>query len=432
MRRKPAIFYILRSFRSKISLQSVLLVPGLDSSVVRDAFLVRLSNMRKRRSVALLVETSNAYARGLLDGIVAYQREHELWSIYVGEQERGARPPAWLSTWTGDGIIARIETQAIASAVRRMKIPTVDVSAARRVASIPWVETDDSAIAKIVIRHLIDRGFRTLAYCGEPAFNWSQWRENQFVESAREAGCSCFTFRAKSRTDKGYSWTRERARLTAWIRDLPKPIGVMACYDFRGQQLLDVCRELDVAVPEHVAVVGVDNDARLCGLCVPPLSSVIPDTFRAGYEAAKLLDLMMGGESCPAESILVPPLGIAQRQSSDVYAIDDAEVVQALRYIREHACEGITVADILRCVPLSRRMLEHRFKKLVRHSPHEEIVRIRMERASRLLRETELPLAEIADRSGFAQADYLSVAFKKYTGVTPRAYRRDTRISNVV
>ena len=124
--------------------------------------------MRKRRSVALLLETSNAYARGLLDGIIAYQREHELWSIYVGEQERGARPPVWIKNWKGDGIIARIETEAIAAAVRRSRLPTVDVSAARLIPELPWVETDDREIAQMAARHLMDRGFRTLAFCGEP------------------------------------------------------------------------------------------------------------------------------------------------------------------------------------------------------------------------------------------------------------------------
>ena len=120
-----------------------------------------------------------------MDGIIAYQREHELWSIYVGEQERGARPPAWLRNWKGDGIIARIETEAIASVVRRTHLPTVDVSAARKVRSIPWVETDDRELARLAARHLIDRGFRTLAFCGEPLFNWSKWREQHFVAVRR-------------------------------------------------------------------------------------------------------------------------------------------------------------------------------------------------------------------------------------------------------
>lgn len=371
------------------------------------------------------METSNAYSRGLLDGIIAYQRDHELWSIYVGEQERGARPPVWLKNWNGDGIIARIETDAIATVVRRMGMPVVDVSAARRVPNIPWVETDDQRIARLAGNHLFDRGFRSLAYCGEPFFNWSKWREQHFVAFAHGAGCECSVFHGKSHVEKGYSWTGEWRRLLAWVRKLPKPVGVLACYDFKGQQLLDACRELDIAVPEQVAVIACDNDVQLCHLCTPPLSSVIPNTLRTGYQAAALLDRMMLGEKVPADGVLVAPLGIAQRQSSDVYAIDDEDIVAALRYIREHACDGITVTDVLREVPLSRRMLEHRFLKLVRRSPHAEIIRIRMERASRLLRETDLSLAEIASRSGFTHADYLSVAFKKHMGVSPREYRKE-------
>jgi LacI family transcriptional regulator len=384
--------------------------------------------MPDRHSVALIIETSNAYARGLLDGIITYQREHELWSIYVAEQQRGAQPPEWLKNWKGDGIIARIETEPIAAAIRRTKLPTVDVSAARLVKGIPWVETDDRQIAELAARHLYDRGFRTLAYCGEPQFNWSKWREASFVSFAKSAGCRCFTFEGKPQHDKDYSWNRERKRLMSWIEGLPKPLGVMACYDFKGQQILDVCRDLGVAVPEQVAVIGVDNDVRLCRLCTPPLSSVIPDTHRAGYEAAKLLDRMMRGEAVGDEATLIPPLGIAERQSTDVYALDDPDVVAAMRFIRERACEGITVADVLRVVPLSRRQLEQRFIKLVKRSPYAEISRIRMERACRLLRETSLPLGEIARRSGFTEALYLSRAFKKYVGVSPRTYRKEVHV----
>jgi LacI family transcriptional regulator len=383
--------------------------------------------MPNRRSVALLIETSNAYGRGLLDGIIAYQREHELWSVYVGEQQRGARPPDWMKNWRGDGIIARIETDAIAAVVRRSRLPTVDVSAARRVPNIPWVETNDREIAQLAARHLIDRGFRKLAYCGEPLFNWSRWREKRFLAICVEEGCDCDVFEGRTPVEEGFSWTRERRRMKAWLEKLPRPVGVMACYDFRGQQLLDVCRELDIAVPEQVAVIGVDNDERLCQLCTPALSSVIPDSRGAGYQAAQLLDRMMRGQKVPADATLLSPLGIAERLSTDMYAVDDADIAAALRYIREHACEGITVSNVLRVVPLSRRMLEHRFQKVVRRSPHAEIVRIRMERATRLLRETDLPLAAIAERTGFASAIYLSKAFKNYTGKSPRAFRTDGR-----
>ncbi len=153
--------------------------------------------MQGRKSVALLIETSNAYARGLLDGIIAYQREHDPWSVYVGEQGRGAQPPTWIKNWKGDGIIARIETDAIASAVRRSHLPMVDVSAARLIPNIPWVETDDREIADLAAQHLIERGFERLAFYGEPEFNWSQWRQRHFIEKAAESNAN-----ASSSTEK--------------------------------------------------------------------------------------------------------------------------------------------------------------------------------------------------------------------------------------
>ena len=230
---------------------------------------------------------------------------------------------------------------------------------------------------------------------------------------------------APSRQTPDFSWTREHKRLRKWLADLPKPIGVMACFDIQAQQLLDACREEDIAVPEQVAVIGVDNDHLLCELAMPPLSSVIPDSFRSGYEAASLLDRIMRGESIAANAYLVDPLGIETRQSTDVLAISDPDVAQAARFIREYACSGINVADVLQEVPLSRRVLESRFQKLLGRTPHEEIVRYRISRVKRLLAESDFSLAEIAERTGFRHVEYLTVAFKKQVGVPPSVYRSD-------
>lgn len=381
----------------------------------------------QRRSVALLVETSNAYARGLLDGVVAWVRQFGTWSVYLPEQGRGAPPPAWLDEWEGDGIIARVENRAIADAVQRTGLPTVDVSAARLIPEVPWVETDDRAIAEAAAEHLLQRGFRRFGFCGDPGFEWSVLRRDDFARIVRDAGCTCDVHDTKSVSAYDYSWDREKERLAEWIGSLPRPVGIMACYDIKAQQLLEVCRDLNVAVPEEVAVVGVDDDRLLCELSDPPLSSVVPNTRRTGYEAARLLDRMMSGETVPPEAHLVPPRGVTTRQSTDVLAIDDPDVASALRLIREGACSGITVAEVLRHVAVSRRVLESRFSKLLGRTPHAEITRLRMDRAKRLLAETDLTLVEIADLAGFQHSEYLSVAFKREVGQTPSAYRRSAR-----
>lgn len=383
-----------------------------------------LRAMNHRRSVALLIESSNAYARGVLSGIADYIRHHEPWSVFFPEQERGATPPAWLSNWKGDGIIARIENDRIATVMRKVKCPVVDVSAARHLPNIPWVETDDLAICDLIVEHLIERGFRQLAFCGDPGFNWSNWREQHFARLAQEAGCGVHVHRSIPRSDPKYSWKREKRGIVTWLKHLPRPVGIMACYDIKAQQLLDVCRELNIAVPEEVAVIGVDNDELLCELADPPLSSVISNTHRTGYEAAALLDRMMSGVKVEPEALLIKPFGIKTRQSTDTLAIDDADVAAAVRFIRENAWKGINVSDVLREVPVTRRSLESRFRKILGRTPHEEITRLKIDRVRQLLVETDLPLSAIARRTGFQHDEYLSVAFKKSVGVSPSQFRR--------
>jgi LacI family transcriptional regulator len=180
-------------------------------------------------------------------------------------------------------------------------------------------------------------------------------------------------------------------------------------------------------VPDDVAVIGVDNDALLCELASPPLSSVIPNTHRTGYEAAALLDRMMRGKRVAPTAHLIAPLGVAARQSTDVLAVDDRAVARAVQFIREHACEGINVSDVLRAVPLSRRVLEQRFQRLLGHTPREEILHVRLNRVKQLLSETDLPLYLIAERTGFEHVEYLSVVFKRETGKTPSAFRDGAR-----
>jgi LacI family transcriptional regulator len=285
------------------------------------------------------------------------------------------------------------------------------------------VETDDETIGRLAAGHLIERGFRRLAFCGESRFNWSKNRRRHFEEAVREAKAELYVHDAPEAAPLG----TEHERLVAWVRRLPKPIGVMAAYDIKGQQLLDACRDAGVAVPEEVAVVGVDNDPLLCSLTTPPLSSVIPNARRTGYEAAGLLERMMRGERVAPEAHLIPPLGVQTRQSTDILAVEDREIAASMRFIREHACDGITVEEVLKAVPLSRRILERRFRKVTGRTPHQEILRLRLERVKQLLGETELPLERIAGLAGFAHPEYMNVAFKRELGTTPGKYRAEHR-----
>lgn len=375
--------------------------------------------------VALLIETSNAYARGLLRGVIAYIREHPTWSIYLAEHGRGDRPPTWLADWQGDGILARVENAAMGKILKKLRMPIVDLSAARQLPSIPWFETDDAAIAHLAVEHLLERGFKKLAFCGDPRFNWSKWRGEHFEHAARAAGIECHQYHPGLRLPRDH--TGQVADLQRWLATLPRPIGIMACYDFRGQQILDACRMSGIPVPDEVAVIGVDNDELLCELSHPPLSSVVPNAHRTGYDAAALLNAMMEGRKVGGETHLIPPVGIATRQSTDVLAINDVVIARTVRYIREHACRGINVQDVLKAVPQSRRRLENRFRRLLGRTPHDEIIRVQLNRVKMLLTETDLSLAQIAEKAGFEHVEYLSVVFKKEIGLPPSQYRAQHR-----
>jgi LacI family transcriptional regulator len=380
------------------------------------------NSLPQRPQVALLIETSNAYSRGLLRGIRTYMREGANWEIHFTEQGRGDEPPPWFHNWHGHGIIARIENGQIEEAVAATKLPVVNVSSNSVKRSFPTVASDSDVVCAVAAEHLLERGFRLFGYCGDVRFDWSLRHEQNFRKHLHDAGFEINVF--DSEVSDAEDWPRERNKLVDWLLSLPRPIGIFACYDIRGQQLLDVCRQVGLSVPDEVAVIGHHNDELLCELCDPPLSSIIPNARRAGYEAAELLDRMMQGRPVRNETRLVAPIGVFARKSTEAIAVGDTQIAQAMRFIRDHACEGIGVEDVLKVVPISRTVLERRFQKFLRRSPYEEILRLRLERVKQLLTTTDLSMAHIADQVGFSGVEYLSAMFKRKLGISPREFRR--------
>lgn len=380
------------------------------------------ARLQQTPRVALLIETSNAYARGLLTGVEDYVLGHGPWSVYLGEQTRGDRPPDWLAKWDGDGIIARVENARIARVLEQVRAPVVDVSSFHFLPRTPTVTTDNPAISRLAVQHFTERGFRHFAYCGDARFAWSIARGEYFSLPLRGSGHGCSVYpQRKARIGSD----AETDHIMQWLRRLPKPLAVFACYDARGQRVLEACRRASLAVPEEVAVLGVDNDELLCALSPPPLSSIILNARRTGWEAAALLAVRMRGGAVAQTTHFIPPLGVATRQSTDVLAVDDPPIARALHYIREHACEGLGVEDVLRHCPMARRTLESRLKVLLGRSPHEEIQRVQLNRVKELLTGTDLTLSEIAGRAGFRHTEYLSVVFKRELGTTPIAFRKE-------
>jgi LacI family transcriptional regulator len=384
--------------------------------------------MIEERNVALIVETSNSYARNVLRGIHDYARTRHGWTLYLTEHGRHEIDQSFSSNWKFDGVIARIETDHMARIITTMDVPTVDVSAARLIQGIPWVETDDEAITRLALDHLRDCGLRNFAFFGDPFYNWSIWRQRNFERIlGRPDIIRSRIFNLPARKDPWVQWWTCREAIRDWLTSLPKPVGVFACYDACGQQLLEICRYFDFKVPEDIAVIGVDNDELLCELATPSMSSVIPNSFRTGVCAAEILDRMMRGEILAGRKNSIEPLGVRKRVSTDVLTVGDPHIAKAIAFIRQKAHQNIRVEDVLNIVPLSRRVLEARFRRALNRTPHQEILRVRTNAVRELLLETEMSLSEISEALGIEHPEYLSVFFKKETGLTPREYRDQVR-----
>lgn len=387
--------------------------------------------MPQRPKVALLVETARGYGRALLRGIVRYARLHGPWGFYVTPGDFEQAVPK-MRAWGGTGIIARIETERVGRAVLEAGLPTIalglsdeQLRAGNPLSRLSEVVSDSHAAGRMGAEHLIEKGFRHYAYVGTERV-WSRRREAGFRERLAEADLEPRVYQPpRSRRSRG--WDGEEPRLTRWLSRLPRPAGVMACNDERGRQVLEACRSAGLTVPEEVAVVGVDDDELLCELADPPLSSVSLNAEAGGYRAAALLDLMMRGRSPSPRRLLVEPLRVVTRRSTDIVALDDPEVAAAVHFIQDHAADGIVVDDVVRQVLVSRRALEQRFRQVTGRTPHAEILRVRLDRACRLLLETEQPVQRVAEASGFGSPSYLSQVFRKYLGTTPAGYRRRHR-----
>ncbi|MFN0125946.1 MAG: substrate-binding domain-containing protein [Verrucomicrobiales bacterium] len=387
--------------------------------------------MPKRKKVALLIESSRAYGRGLLRGVASYLHAHPDWSVYLQSRSPEDPPPPWLEGWNGHGIIARVESRSLEAAIRATGLPAVDLRGAFDL-DMPLVETNEHSTCQLAFDHLRSRGFRQLAFCGFEGANYSERRLRYFRDLAVKGGLSLQTYQSplpgRAGAELMLSSREELAllsgpSLTRWLQVLPKPVGLFACNDVCGQQVLNACREAGLAVPEQIAVLGVDNDTVHCELSEPPLSSIQLNTQKIGHVAAHLLNGMMEKGLRPPPKTFVDAIGLVVRQSTDIVAVDDPVVAKAVRFIRQSAGEPITVDDVVRAAAVSRRQLERRFQVHLQRTPKDEIQRVRIRRIKDLLTGTDVTLAEIADKVGFDHPEYLSTMFKKEVGMTPMAYR---------
>jgi len=380
-----------------------------------------------RRQIAILIDPGDSWGRQVITGILSAVRHLLPWDLLIDprDDQWRYRVPR---NWRGDGIIGAIRDDMTARHVRSLGLATVNVSAWGN-ADWEWprVNTDDHVRARLAFEHFRDRGFEHYAYYGPPSQRYSDQRGECFSDVVSEAGFSCMMFRMGS-ARRGRTAVDEQTR--KWLAKAPRPLAVFAADPHPALRLSEICHSLDIRVPEEVAILAGDTDDLLCAASDPPLSSIVLASERIGSESVRLLASLLDGQSVPASNLLIPPLGTIHRRSTDMLAVNDPSFVEALRFIREHAHKGIQIRDVLRVVPISRRLLEQRFHQYLSRTPADEIRRIKMERVKHLLTSTDQTLEQIAHSSGYSSVSQLCFSFRKATEQSPMDFRRTTRHGN--
>ena len=385
-------------------------------------------NLPTAHRIALLFNANKVYDRDIMAGIAAYLNSTRVsWDLYLEEDFRCRLPG--IGRWQGDGIIADFDDPAVSEALSRSSIPVVAVGGSYADESnyplrIPYVATDNFKLIKLAYDHLIESGLVRFACFSLPQADvnrWAQERETAFCRLMQRDHMAPEIYRGLSTSAP--SWDTAVEQQIAWLHSLPKPIGIIAVSDARARQLLQACMSAGIAVPEQVALIGIDNDPLARMLTRIPLSSVIQGTQEMGRAAAHLLHQMLNGAPVADKRILVPPVGLNALASTRHEPASHPRVMQACHFIRQYACQGIKTGQVADYVGISRSSLESSFRHELGRSIHDEILRFKLDAATTILLRDVGNIAEIAVRCGFTSVQYMHTVFKRELGCTPREYQ---------
>lgn len=379
-----------------------------------------------KRRVLMVFDRRSGITGALLRGIAKYQQLYGQWSVFI-DDESGAECRSerlWDQNW--DGVISAHSTPILVRSCLERNVPLVDLTDGRPFAGTVQVRPANLAVGHMGAEDLAERGYRHFGFCGFSNELWSVERREGFVEALALLGLGCTVLECESPRRYSPDWAASQlALITAWLKRQPAPLALMACHDLLAVQVLEAARACERSVPEEVAVLGVNDDRACCEMAQPFLSSVALDFCQAGYLAAESLAGLMQGEPVLCSRRYVEPLGVVTRQSTDMLAFGDRRVSAALRFIRDNACRGLTVEEVVRRVAVPRHHLERGMRLHIGRSPQAEIRRVQVAEIKRLLQQTDKPLKDIAECTGFEYVEYMCVLFKRLVGETPGRFRKN-------
>lgn len=383
--------------------------------------------------ILFLTDFSEAYARNLLLGIARYAHA-------VGQAWSLCRLPLSIRDKFGieavidlakkmraDAVIGQFYNTDNVELFARNGIITIAQDFKARFTTIPNITWPHFLAGKMGAEYFAKKGFRHFAFYGTRDVVWSDERMQGFRETVRAANPS-FTFSALCKNTQNALWDYDTNQLVTWLQSLPKPVAIMACDDNHAYHITEACQQGEgggrLRIPDDIAVLGVDNDETICRLSSPNLSSLNQNIEQGGYDVAQLIDRILRDPATPREDVMVQPTHIVTRQSTDIYANNDQHIAEVLKYIHENISQKITVDELVELVPLSRRLLETRFKRSMGTSIYDYILQTRIEKVAQLLCEG-MSVSEAAIELGFSDIKNLSRMFRQQRGMTPSEYRRE-------
>ena len=391
--------------------------------------------MKEKIKIAFAHNNITHNTEGLMAGISQYIRDKGNRQLIIWP-DCSQKSLMFLKERGCKGAFASIQTTIKAEELLRIGIPVIGVATIQNLLNIPFVSANSKEVAQMACEYLLKKKFVNLAFFGLTQARWSTERLEHFSQYLAKRGYNVHVFKEKQvllRNDLtpftrlwiNTALNAGQQKLIEWLKQLPKPVAILASCDIFACYLLNVAKEAGFSVPDEIAILGVNNDNALCNICDPPLSSIAFNFKKAGYDAAKLLDKMISGhETMQGQCIEIQPTHVETRGSTDVYAIDDPAIVQAMKYIRQNGNTPLQVDAIANHVCMSKRLLQLRFHDLIGKSVHDEIVQAHFEIAKAMLIETNLPIDEIAAHSGFHYTSNMRRAFIKITGMLPQKYRQ--------
>ena len=377
-------------------------------------------------NLLFITDFTEQFAYRLLKGVMEYAQETEPWMVFKmpAEYKRQLgleKVVEWAVEHDIDVVIGQFEPDEDVCAFGRKGIVAIAQDYIVKFHNIPNITADYDGTGAMAARRFLSRGFQNFGFVGYHGVCWSDERCEGYRKVIEAAG---FEVKVYDRQQISSIWNFDMRSLSEWLLSLPKPVSIMACDDNQGNILIQACNACGIKVPSEVAILGVDNDEILCNMSVPSLSSINVDIERGGYEAARMASQMASSSSFEGSDIVMRPMNIVTRTSSNVFATRDPAILKVLQYIGENIERRIDVPDVLSQVPLSRRLLEQRFRKETGTTIYQYITSLRMDRFAQMLLESNEPISEIAAKLDEPDTKSISRRFLAVKGCTPSEFRR--------